>query len=172
VRAVVLPLLDQEAAAQLHGAAVARLGALLGEGSVWWQDPALYHATVFHASTQGVGGWVGGESCVPHLRVGTPIAGHACCMHVSVLFDSMFAGFSSSWNGRRMGQGCVPLRTMTYGALRSPLAPHRRRWRRPRPRSRRRRRRWLARRAALARSGRCWSALWPPPTASSSLAGR
>ena len=55
VRAVVLPLLDHEAAHQLHDAAAAQLRPLLGEGSVYWQDPWLLHSTVYHASTHGVG---------------------------------------------------------------------------------------------------------------------
>jgi len=54
VRAVVLPLLDQEAASEIHEAAAGQLTAVLGEGSIWWQDASLYHATVYHASTHGV----------------------------------------------------------------------------------------------------------------------
>ncbi|GBG00104.1 hypothetical protein Rsub_12845 [Raphidocelis subcapitata] len=54
VRAVVLPLLDRRASNEVHEAAAARLAEILGAGSVWWQDPGLFHATLYHASTHGV----------------------------------------------------------------------------------------------------------------------
>lgn len=54
VRAVVLPLLDDEAAMALHMAVRAALRPLLSEDSVWWQDPAILHATLFHASSHMV----------------------------------------------------------------------------------------------------------------------
>jgi hypothetical protein len=54
VRAVVLPLLDHQAAADIQEAASGQLRGLLDAGSVWWQDASLYHATIYHASTHRV----------------------------------------------------------------------------------------------------------------------
>lgn len=54
VRAVILPLLNHEVAFEIHEAAAGQLRGLLGEGSVWWQDPSIFHATVYHASTHRV----------------------------------------------------------------------------------------------------------------------
>jgi hypothetical protein len=50
VRAVILPLLDQEAAQQLHSAVRKQLQELMSEDSIWWQDPTMLHATLYHAS--------------------------------------------------------------------------------------------------------------------------
>ena len=54
VRAAVLPLLDHATAQTLHDAAAAALAPVVGKESIWWQDPGLLHATVFHASTHAV----------------------------------------------------------------------------------------------------------------------
>jgi hypothetical protein len=59
VRAVVLPLLDHEAAMQLHAAVRHALQQVLAEDSVWYQDDATMHATLYHASTHGVSGTCG-----------------------------------------------------------------------------------------------------------------
>lgn len=50
VRAVVLPLLQHEAALQLHTAVRHALQQLLADESIWYQDPTLMHATIYHAS--------------------------------------------------------------------------------------------------------------------------
>jgi hypothetical protein len=55
VRAVVLPLLDHEAAMQLHSAVRHALQQVVAEDSVWYQDDSVMHATLYHASTHGVG---------------------------------------------------------------------------------------------------------------------
>eukprot|EP00879_Flechtneria_rotunda_P021896 GHRR01023091.1.p1 GENE.GHRR01023091.1~~GHRR01023091.1.p1 ORF type:complete len:367 (+),score=82.02 GHRR01023091.1:3052-4152(+) len=51
VRAVVLPLLDHEAAMMIHTSVRHALHSLLTEDSIWWQDELLMHATLYHAST-------------------------------------------------------------------------------------------------------------------------
>lgn len=56
VRAVVLPLLDDEAAMALHMAVRGALQPLLSEDSMWMQDPAILHSTLFHASSHTVRG--------------------------------------------------------------------------------------------------------------------
>lgn len=50
VRAVVLPLLQHEAALQLHTAVRHALQQLLADESIWYQDPTMMHATIYHAS--------------------------------------------------------------------------------------------------------------------------
>eukprot|EP00878_Enallax_costatus_P018701 GHUV01019700.1.p1 GENE.GHUV01019700.1~~GHUV01019700.1.p1 ORF type:complete len:234 (+),score=66.51 GHUV01019700.1:1040-1741(+) len=50
VRAVVLPLLQHEAALQLHTAVRHALQQILADESIWYQDPTLMHATMYHAS--------------------------------------------------------------------------------------------------------------------------
>eukprot|EP00879_Flechtneria_rotunda_P030028 GHRR01032536.1.p1 GENE.GHRR01032536.1~~GHRR01032536.1.p1 ORF type:complete len:141 (-),score=30.25 GHRR01032536.1:107-529(-) len=54
VRAVVLPLLDHEAAMMIHTSVRHALHSLLTEDSIWWQDELLMHATLYHASTHAV----------------------------------------------------------------------------------------------------------------------
>ena len=57
VRAVILPLLDTFAAHAI-GSEIQRLRlpALPALSHVWLQDPQLYHATLFHASSHAVCG--------------------------------------------------------------------------------------------------------------------
>lgn len=55
VRAVVLPLLQHEAALQLHAAVRHGLQQLLSDTSIWYQDPTVMHATMYHASDYKVG---------------------------------------------------------------------------------------------------------------------
>jgi hypothetical protein len=49
VRAVVLPLLDHEAAMQLHAAVRHALQQVVADDSVWYQDDTIMHATLYHA---------------------------------------------------------------------------------------------------------------------------
>lgn len=55
MRAVVLPLLDHEAALQLHSAVRHALQQVVSDDSLWYQDENIMHATLYHASTHGVG---------------------------------------------------------------------------------------------------------------------
>lgn len=54
VRATVLPLLQTAPALVMHDAAAAALAPLIDSAGIWWQDPGLFHATLWHASTHGV----------------------------------------------------------------------------------------------------------------------
>lgn len=55
VRAVVIPVSDPHASALLHNAARRHLLPILPPEGVWLQNSALFHSTVFHASTHTVG---------------------------------------------------------------------------------------------------------------------
>ncbi|KAI8476976.1 MAG: hypothetical protein J3K34DRAFT_516229 [Monoraphidium minutum] len=81
VRAAVLPLLDHAAAASIHEAAAARLARVLAEGSVWWQDPGLLHATLFHASTYGHPVAVGAAEVAAEAAAVARVAGGSCPIH-------------------------------------------------------------------------------------------
>lgn len=59
MRAVVLPLLDHEAAMQLHAAVRHALQQVVADDSVWYQDDTSMHATLYHASTHGVSATAG-----------------------------------------------------------------------------------------------------------------
>jgi hypothetical protein len=54
VRAVVLPLHDDEAALQIHTTIRHALSAVVAADGVWWQREHLLHATLWHASTREV----------------------------------------------------------------------------------------------------------------------
>jgi hypothetical protein len=77
VRAVVLPLLDHEAALQLHSAVRHALQLLLAEDSVWYQDETVMHATLYHASTHGVSATWSDRLDVDVIR--TSAANLLCC---------------------------------------------------------------------------------------------
>eukprot|EP00976_Prorocentrum_cordatum_P097665 1191080-Prorocentrum_minimum.AAC.9 len=49
VRAIVVPFPERSVAA-IHALVKATLDPVLGTGAVWYQDPQLYHANIFHAS--------------------------------------------------------------------------------------------------------------------------
>lgn len=51
VRAVVLPVLDQGVPAAVQGVLKQHLQPLVLPGSIWFQDPVIYHSTLYHAST-------------------------------------------------------------------------------------------------------------------------
>ncbi|EFJ51029.1 hypothetical protein VOLCADRAFT_88255 [Volvox carteri f. nagariensis] len=51
VRAMILPLRDNVAAGKIRDAVRQFLLPVLPEGSIWLQDDALYHATLYHASS-------------------------------------------------------------------------------------------------------------------------
>ncbi|KAL6765696.1 hypothetical protein V8C86DRAFT_2457060 [Haematococcus lacustris] len=51
VRAMILPLLNRSAAQLLAQAVEEVLMPVLAPGAIWKQDPGLYHATLFHASS-------------------------------------------------------------------------------------------------------------------------
>lgn len=59
VRAMVLPLRDSVAAGRIRDAMRALLLPAVAAGSIWLQDDALYHATLYHASSHAVGIAVG-----------------------------------------------------------------------------------------------------------------
>lgn len=54
VRAMILPLRDNVAAGKIRDAVRQFLLPVLPEGSIWLQDNALYHATLYHASSHVV----------------------------------------------------------------------------------------------------------------------
>ena len=54
VRATILPLLDQAAAAKVKAAVDSILLPVLPAGSIWRQNHKLYHSTLFHASSHVV----------------------------------------------------------------------------------------------------------------------
>ncbi|PNH05211.1 hypothetical protein TSOC_008567 [Tetrabaena socialis] len=56
VRAMILPLRDTVAAGKIRDAVRELLMPVLPEGSIWLQDSALYHATLYHASSHAVRG--------------------------------------------------------------------------------------------------------------------
>ncbi|KAG2493462.1 hypothetical protein HYH03_008279 [Edaphochlamys debaryana] len=51
VRAMIMPLRDQVVAGKIREAVRGLLMPVLPEGSIWLQDEALYHATLYHASS-------------------------------------------------------------------------------------------------------------------------
>ncbi|KFM24839.1 Translation initiation factor IF-3 [Auxenochlorella protothecoides] len=51
VRALVAPIGDEVVARRLLAAVQAHVQPLLAENGLWMQDPRVYHATIFHAST-------------------------------------------------------------------------------------------------------------------------
>lgn len=54
VRAIVLPLFQQAVATRLSAVIQFHARKLAIEGSIWFQDPKLYHLTIYHASTDQV----------------------------------------------------------------------------------------------------------------------
>jgi hypothetical protein len=100
VRAVILPVLQQEAAAQIHAAAASILGSILDSSSIWWQDPQIYHATVYHASTHMVSAGVAGSLRVAGADVRLTCtqaalhpSNHALCMlHATKLDPTLYIG--------------------------------------------------------------------------------
>ncbi|KXZ47400.1 hypothetical protein GPECTOR_35g838 [Gonium pectorale] len=70
VRAMILPLRDRVAAGKIRDAVRELLLPVLPEGGIWLQDDALYHATLYHASSHVVGRlwWVGRRRCEKPIR--------------------------------------------------------------------------------------------------------
>lgn len=54
VRATILPLIDEAAAAKVKAAVDSILLPVLPAGSIWRQNHKLYHSTLFHASSHVV----------------------------------------------------------------------------------------------------------------------
>jgi hypothetical protein len=86
VRAVVLPLLDHEAAMQLHAAVRHALQQVVADDSVWYQDDTIMHATLYHASTHGVSE-TRGRCAVSVLATGCCVAADQLTCHFSALYS-------------------------------------------------------------------------------------
>lgn len=84
VRAVVLPMLDLGAAAEIQEAAAGKLLALLDESAVWWQDPGVYHATIYHASTHRVPVPATAEEVAEEAAAVARVAVATCPMRVAL----------------------------------------------------------------------------------------
>lgn len=54
VRAIVLPLFQQTVATKLSASLQFHAHKMALEGLIWFQDPKLYHLTIYHASTAQV----------------------------------------------------------------------------------------------------------------------